>query len=143
MGTSRIGVAFLAIVLLVAPGAARAVAPLIGHTPDSVLYDIDPFTGQASNPRDAFDGQLVGIDFGPDAKLYGLSTAFFGSTPNSLLRIDPATGDSDFIGDTGLQIAEGDLAFHPTTGVLYGVQAPRPSSGRFRARRTYRPSRSI
>jgi hypothetical protein len=54
--------------------------------------------------------------------LFGL-TAFDGSTPNSLVKIDPITGATMVIGATGLSdIFEGDIAFNPLNGRLYGIQ---------------------
>lgn len=52
------------------------------------------------------------------------STFKMRSTPatNSLFRIDPGTGTSTLVGATGLRVFEGDLAFDPTSGILYGLQ---------------------
>jgi len=89
------------------------------------LFDVDPATGQASNPRPTGIDRLVGIAFAPGpagGTLYGLSNSTAAADPNSLFSIDPATGTSQLIGATGLtDITEGDLACDPTTGTLYGV----------------------
>jgi hypothetical protein len=96
---------------------------LLGNSFDGVLYDVNVATGAATNPRSVGTGanSLVGITFAPSGTLYGLTT-FVGSPPNSLITINPATGASSSIGATGLSISEGDLAFDPTNGALYGIQ---------------------
>ena len=112
-------------------GASAPAAPLLGcgigdGFVSPMIYDVAPATGLASNPRQTGTGSLIGLAFSPQGLLYGVST-FAGEYPNpnlnSLYEIDPVSGASRRIGDTGLQIAEGDLAFHPTTGVLYALSA--------------------
>jgi uncharacterized repeat protein (TIGR01451 family) len=105
----------------IAPGSPGSVGPVI-------LYDIDPVTGAATNPRSAGVGHSAGIDFGPNGKLYAITTfASTGSDNNALYEIDPTTGSATRIGTlpNGLNIgpiSEGDLAFDPN-GVLYGIGA--------------------
>ena len=96
---------------------------LLGNSFDGVLYDVDIATGAATNPRSTGTGvnSLTGITFGPSGTLYGLTT-FAGTPGNSLVTIDPVTGSSTSIGFTGLVVAEGDLAFDPISGVLFGMQ---------------------
>lgn len=97
---------------------------LLGNSFDGFLYDISVATGAATNPRPTGTGvdSLVGIDFAPDGTLYGLTT-FVGMPPNALVTIDPMLGTATTVGLTGLfNIAEGDLAFDPTTGTLLGLQ---------------------
>src|SRR5207244_633528 len=50
--------------------------------------------------------------------------------PNSLVKINPTTGTATVVGSTGLaRLFEGDLAFNPTNGNLYGVeQNPDPNN---------------
>jgi len=86
------------------------------------LWDVDTDTGTCSNRRNVTASFVVGIAAAPDGTLYGLTT--LGSIPFcSLITIDPATGATTTVGSTGLiRIYEGDLAFDPTTGVLYGIQ---------------------
>lgn len=89
----------------------------------SLIYNRDVETGVASNPRNTGIGHLTGIAADPfSGSLYGLTT--FGSSPaNSLVRINPLTGAFTTVGATGLQhIYEGDLAFSPVTGQLFGLQ---------------------
>jgi hypothetical protein len=94
-------------------------AALIGVTvsnADAMLYDVDPLTGSASNPRPT-QNSLADITFAGSA-LFGLTTL----TDNSLYRINPATGGPTLVGPTGLDsIIEGDLAYNAGTGTLYGL----------------------
>ena len=96
---------------------------LIGNSFDGVLYDVNVATGAATNPRSTGTGveSLTGITFAPNGTLYGL-TGFAGTPANSLVTIDPVTGSTTQVGFTGLSVAEGDLAFDPASGVLYGMQ---------------------
>jgi hypothetical protein len=91
----------------------------------SSLYDINTATGTAWNSRDTGVTALIGIATQPGSgQLFSLTT--YGSTPwaNSLLTLSLSTGTPSLTGSTGLaSIGEGDLAFQPSTGVLYGVQA--------------------
>ena len=81
-----------------------------------ILEDVDQATAVVSNPRNTIPG-LVGIEFDAAGTLYGLS-----SSNNSLFSINPTTGAANLIGGTGLNtILEGDLAFDPTTGTLWGA----------------------
>jgi hypothetical protein len=95
---------------------------LLGNSFDGVLYDVNVATGATTNPRSIGTGanSVMGIAFAPNGALYGLTT--FLSTPaNALIAINPVTGASTTIGSTGLSLAEGDLAFDPTSGALYGI----------------------
>lgn len=105
-------------------GSMPASAGLIGNDDKSgMLYDVSPLTGTISDPRATGITGLVGIAASPGGDLYGLTSFGGGPTPDALYRIDPTTGASSLIGATGLKsIFEGDLAFDPATGVLYGVQ---------------------
>jgi hypothetical protein len=61
----------------------------------------------------------LAIAYSPAGVLYGLVQAGTGS----LYRINTTTGVATLIGNLGLtNIVEGDLAFDPTTGNLYGLQ---------------------
>jgi hypothetical protein len=93
------------------------------HTPVR-LYDIDPTTGAASNARVTAAPGLIGLAWGPDKQLYGVSTfaAPTGYQSNALYRIDPATGATTLVGPTGLaSVYEGDLATDPATGTIYAI----------------------
>jgi hypothetical protein len=89
----------------------------------SRLVDIDTSTGLATNPRDTGILFLTGIAVQPGTGQIFALTMLNSSPANSLLRLDPNTGAPTLVGATGLsQIVEGDLAFNPTDGMLYGVQ---------------------
>ncbi|MEM6794480.1 MAG: LamG-like jellyroll fold domain-containing protein [Acidobacteriota bacterium] len=87
----------------------------------TTLYDVDPQTGQASNPRSTGMPGAIGLAFGQDGYLYSVTLNSF-QQPSALYRIDPATGSATQIGQLGLSgsLLEGDLAFDPN-GTLYGV----------------------
>ncbi len=101
------------------------------------LYDVNPQTGAATSPRNVNVNSCVGIAVSPSGVMYGLTDQFgrinnvSGSGGKGLLfTIDPVTGQATAVGridptssasDAPLAIYEGDLAFHPTTGVLWGV----------------------
>jgi len=88
----------------------------------STLWDVDPVTGACSNPRGVAATYPVGLAGAPDGTLYALTT-YASIPPNSLIEINPVTGAYSLVGNTGLtSIFEGDLAFDPTTGDLYGIQ---------------------
>ncbi|MBN2578729.1 MAG: tandem-95 repeat protein [Pirellulales bacterium] len=96
---------------------------LLGITWDGTLYDVDPATGAAGNPRNTGITYPVGITIAADGTVYALDTYGSSPQPNSLYTIDPITGSSSLVGTTGLNsISEGDLDFDPTTGELYGIQ---------------------
>ena len=143
----------LALVLVLVPVLARA-TPLLGVTfgldaPPSVLYNLDSSTGRAANPRplevDPMDPPLdgiTGLEIASDGTLYGLTTWSLDDTEenpvpnrNTLVTIDPATGIATPVNDTshntGLdRIVEGDLAFDPVSGDLYGIGSNRgPADG--------------
>jgi outer membrane protein assembly factor BamB len=100
-----------------------------GETGGAVLFNLDPTSGAASDPRNTGLSDLAGIALSPSGTLFGLTTFASQPVPNGLFTIDPTTGTSTLVGVTGLQsIFEGDLAFDPTTGNLYGVQSV-PSLG--------------
>lgn len=122
---ARVVVRLSAAALLAVAGHAMA-TPLLGSgfagDQGAVLYDLDPLTGQAGNPRPTGISNLVGIACSPAADLYGLTNSVAANHPGSLFRIDRATGAAQFVGTTGLSgITEGDLAFDPTTSSLYGI----------------------
>jgi DNA-binding beta-propeller fold protein YncE len=116
------GLATFAAVLAALSAPAANAQALLGNDFNGILYDVDAATGAASNPRSTGTGidSLMGITFAPDGTLFGLTT-FAGTPANALVAIDPATGTSTTVGVTGLALAEGDLAFDPTSGMLYGL----------------------
>jgi DNA-binding beta-propeller fold protein YncE len=102
-----------------------------GNTP-AILYQIDRTSGRASQPRDTGLVWITGIAFDRHGVLYTVTT-YDGQPPNSLIRIDPDTGQTTVVGATGLStIFEGDIAFDPTTGDLYGMYDTHPATNMFR-----------
>jgi hypothetical protein len=96
---------------------------LLGISLEGTLYNVNPTTGVATDPLPTGITSVLGIAAGQNGTLYSITT--YSGTPdaNSLYTIDPNTGASTLVGATGLVgIIEGDLAFNPVNGVLYGVQ---------------------
>src|SRR5215207_4239010 len=87
----------------------------------SRLYDVNQATGTATNPRLTGTNLLVDIAFAPSGTLYGVTSQVAGGPVSSLYRLDPVTGAATLIGPTGVTILEGDLAFNPITGTLFGA----------------------
>jgi PEP-CTERM motif-containing protein len=109
--------------------AGTLVGATFGDSGGAVLYSLNPAADTTSNPQSTGLSDLAGIAFSPNGTLFGLTTFASQSVPNALYKIDPTTGKSTLVGVTGLQsIFEGDLAFDPITGNLYGVQSV-PSLG--------------
>jgi hypothetical protein len=112
-----------------APSLAQAQLMLVGCTgtvfgnaQPSNYVDIDLNSGAASNIRNIGIQYMGGIAAQPvTGTLFGLTT--FVSTPaNALVRIDKVTGLPTLVGGTSLDIVEGDLAFNPVNGQLFGVK---------------------
>ena len=117
MGTSnpawRSCIAALVFALSLASPAVSA--PLIGHGSNATMYDLDLDSGAALNPRDVGTAPLVGISLSNDGVLFGLGFN------QRVFTIDPIAGTSQSVGLLGFAIGEGDIAFDPTTGSLYGL----------------------
>ncbi len=112
-------------------GTEAAGAGLIGNDYNGVLYDVNPSTGVLSNPRPTGLVNLCGIAYSANGTLYGFTNLpMNGANPLGILyTINPATGASALVGNLGLaDILEGDLAFDPTTGRLYGIQGATPTT---------------
>ena len=104
-------------------GSAASAQNLIGNSFDGVIYDVNQATGQATNPRNTGITNLVDIAYASDGTLYGLTAFISTGTGNALYKFDPTTGVPALVGATGLtEIFEGDLAFQPGTGTLFGIQ---------------------
>jgi hypothetical protein len=114
---------FCAAILPLWLGASAQAQRLLGNELDlGRIFDVDPVTGAATNPRNSGIVSLNGIASGPGGTLYGLSSFISPASPNSLYRIDPRTGAATLVGRTGLsRIVEGDLTFDPRSGFLYGL----------------------
>ena len=90
------------------------------------LFDVDPITGVASNPRFTGSDVLLGIAQQDDAGPLFALTDDIGQVngagaASSLITIDPTTGATAVVGGTGLTLSEGDLDFDPVGGGLLGV----------------------
>ncbi len=92
-------------------------AELLGIDFNGVLYDVAVPAGLATNPRPTGIATASGIGFSPSGQLYVHDAA-----TNHLFRVNRLTGEATEIGFLGIDVTEGDLAFHPQTGVLYGAQ---------------------
>lgn len=105
------------------PGAAAGEIELLGYSFDSSgsLWTLDQDTGAASGGVVTGEELIFGIAADADNSLYGL-VGRLGPLANHLVRINPTTGALSDIGHTGMDVFEGDLAFDPTTGDLYGIQ---------------------
>ncbi len=117
MGTSiaawRSSIAALVFALSVPSMAVSA--PLVGHGSNATFYDLDLDTGAALNPRDVGTTPLIGISLSNDGVLFGVGFN------DRVYTIDPIAGTSQLVGLLGFSIGEGDIAFDPTTGTLYGL----------------------
>lgn len=133
--TAHLVVAFAAISTLAAFAHAQTCPSLLaidatGLT-TSTLWDINPTTGVASNPRTVSGGANRAphcIDFSPSGVLYGLSLGGIGvPASGQLFTINPTTGASTLVANLSQFLnVEGDIAFDPTTGVLYAVDGMGP-----------------
>lgn len=119
---------FVAFVKLM-PASVEAQLILVGCTGNgtanstSQLVDIDIATGSVSNSRDIGIRVMSGIATQPGTGLLFGLTSFASNPANTLLRIDMVTGLPTIVGPTGLPfIVEGDIAFNPLDGLLYGIQ---------------------
>jgi hypothetical protein len=113
-------VAFLSAV--VAP-AHESAAQLLGvGWLDASLYDVNPATGAASNPRSTGRQRLGGITISREGILYVLSIELTGPPAGaSLYTVDQNTGSTQRVGSLVAGFPEGDIDFDPTSGLLYGV----------------------
>jgi len=96
-------------------------AQLLGSDFAGNLYDVDPATGAATNRRSTGINNLVGLAYSADGVLYALSSFDNPAGDNSLFRVDPVTGARSLVGTTGVRVFEGDLAYQPTAGALFGL----------------------
>ncbi len=88
----------------------------------SAIHEVNTTTGTATiGPHVPLTAD-VGIARGSDGMLYTINGDVGVPVANSLYRINPVTGQTQFVGETGLDaIFGGDLDFDPTTGRLYGA----------------------
>ena len=113
-----------------------------------ILYDVDTLTGAAANPRNVNVNNCVGIAVDPaTGVMYGL-TDQFGRINNQsgqggknlIFTINPATGAAVGVGRVdpsgGFQVFEGDIAFNPVDGGMWGVSTLINSARLFRIDKT-------
>lgn len=111
--------------VLTASAAAQMTSPPrflgVEATPNPNLWDVDPLTGDFSNPRAIQSGTefQFGLAMSDAGLLYGMQTTFFGS--RQFYSIDRETGGTTIIATMSNDFFEGDLAFDPTTGILYCI----------------------
>jgi hypothetical protein len=87
---------------------------------DGKLYDVSTTTGAATSPRPLGIGWA--LSFSPNGTLYGVTQGGGTPTSNTLYTVNPTSGVSIPIATTSPGIGtEGDIAFDPTSGVLYAV----------------------
>ncbi len=102
--------------------ATRLVGSSLTGVQGAILYDIDPVTGSASNPRVTGVPLLIDVVFTPEGTLYGFTNNASPSHPNSLFVIDVDDGTSQWIGASGLDgVVEGDLAYDKDTELIFGL----------------------
>ena len=80
-----------------------------------VIYDIDPLTGLASNPRESGN---------PSASIEFVNGTLYGASASSLYTIDMVTGHPQLIGELdGLPIPQTiyDLTWDATTDTLFAL----------------------
>lgn len=130
--TFRPALASALLALLFAP-LAKAQCTLVGvasDTPSSTtttrLWDIDQTNGAATNPRvvsTAPNRSVTAIAFSPSGTLYGVSAGQPSDVPSSgKLYTIALSGTATLVGTmTQFIHTEGDIAFDPTTGLLYAV----------------------
>jgi len=101
--------------------AVPAGAGLLGIAGNNVLYDVNETNGATSNPR-TVGTKIDMIAYSPSGTLYGVSHGFPTDSPpaGQLFTISVATGTPTLVAtmDTFV-ITEGDIAFDPTSGILY------------------------
>jgi len=96
------------------------------------LWTVNKLTGTAT-PVQTFGtslGQLTALAISPEGKFFVAS--FSSSGFSSIYEIDPITGKSTFITDTGLASLSilNDMAFNPSTNRLYGIEERRGAQPR-------------
>ncbi|MEI7656506.1 MAG: GC-type dockerin domain-anchored protein [Phycisphaerae bacterium] len=109
-----------------------------------ILYDVNTLSGTATNPRNVNVNNCVGIAVDPaNGVMYGL-TDQFGRINNQsgqggknlIFTINPTTGTAAAVGridpSGAFQVFEGDIAFNPVDGVMWGVSTLINSARLFR-----------
>ena len=90
------------------------------------LWDVDLNTGAVSNQLPTAAQFALGLATLPGLPVYTL-VSDGGSSGTKFMEIDPITGATTWIATWPNGIGEGDIAFDPTSGILYGIT----SAGQF------------
>lgn len=104
----------------------------IGPDGPSVLYRIDPLTGQAAAIGAGIDFERVsGMDFDPStATLYATGQRSDGSNIHVLITLNTLTGVGTEVGPTGIEsfprpgFTMADITFRPSDNTLFGWNFP-------------------
>ena len=91
---------------------------LIGATSDGMIYDVDPATGAATNPRDTGIDSLTGIAFASAEALYAIDSG------NTLHIVDVGIGNSVEVANLNISSHAVDVAVHDTSGSLFALAWP-------------------
>jgi hypothetical protein len=106
--------------------AVSAAGGLLGVGDNFILYDINPTTAVATNPRTVGD-KINMIAYSPTGTLYGVSQGTPTDVPpgGMLYKINPITGTPTYQATLDIFVfTEGDIACDPTSGLLYAIEAP-------------------
>ena len=124
-----------AFALVAIAGPAAAVQLLGASFTDGILYDVDPATGAATNPRpidvpwcgeaceDIAVSNVAGIEWESPGRFALVTTVSNEEFPSALMRAaiaDPLVPEHA-IDALGVQIGEGDLALDPESGDLFAM----------------------
>lgn len=94
------------------------------------IYTIDLNTG-SYNLQSTADVLINSASFDPETNvLYATAFVAVGSNKDRIYTIDPETGTSTIIGNTGFNILTNDLAFDPT-GAMFGVTGSASQNNNF------------
>lgn len=86
------------------------------HAGDDFIWEVDVATGKALGAAVPTLG-IHALTYSPDG------STLYGTVGSSLVKVNPYTGLTGTIGDTGLSDFLEGLAFDPTTGALYAIDA--------------------
>jgi len=117
MRATRIIVAALSVLTL--PAAAISSPILLGGTNNGVLYNVDPTTGEATNPRETGLRDLLGLGLSPQGTLFALQYEDeFYPSGGSIYAIDARAGTATLIGSPRLARGMRGLAWDGETSSL-------------------------
>lgn len=124
---NRLEMTILFLVLAAVVASAETASPAfvgIVHSdqPSSWLYELDIVTADLDPLSRISVSDVCGLALADDGFFYAL-TSNLSDVPNSLLRVDPATGMSAAVGSVGVDIVgiSSSLAFDHTSSLLYMI----------------------